>query len=55
MNERAGEILEKGASELGVSLTPVELGKFHELAAELKRWGRKINLTAIRGDEEIAI
>ncbi len=55
MNERAKELLARGAAELGVELTTAELGKFYALAAELKKWGRKINLTAIREDEEIAL
>lgn len=55
MNERAKNILASGAAELGVGLTPVELGKLYILATELKKWGRKINLTAIKEDEEIAV
>jgi 16S rRNA (guanine527-N7)-methyltransferase len=55
VNERAKKILAAGAAELGIGLTVSELGKFYQLAAELKRWGRKINLTAIREDEDIAV
>ncbi len=55
MNERAKDILAKGALDLGIMLSAAELGRFYALAAELKKWGRKINLTAIREDEEIAI
>jgi 16S rRNA (guanine527-N7)-methyltransferase len=55
MNERAKKILTCGAAELGVGLTTDELGKFYILATELKKWGRKINLTAIRDDEDIAV
>ena len=55
MNERAKDILVHGAAELGVKLTTGELGKLYSLAAELRKWGRKINLTAIREDDEIAI
>jgi 16S rRNA (guanine527-N7)-methyltransferase len=55
VNERAKSILATGVAELGVGLTTAELGKFYMLAAELKKWGRKINLTAIREDEEIAV
>lgn len=55
MKERAKNILVSGAAELGVELTIAELGKFYLLAAELKKWGRKINLTAIRDDEDITV
>lgn len=55
MNERAKNILTNGVAELGVSLTAAELGEFYLLAAELKKWGKKINLTAIKEDEEIAV
>ncbi|HEY6872092.1 MAG TPA: 16S rRNA (guanine(527)-N(7))-methyltransferase RsmG [Geobacteraceae bacterium] len=55
MNERAKEHLSAGARELGVELTSSELGKFYAFAAELKKWAKKINLTAITGDEEIAV
>jgi 16S rRNA (guanine527-N7)-methyltransferase len=41
--------------ELGLLLTEDELGKLYAFAAELKKWSRKINLTAITGDEEIAV
>jgi 16S rRNA (guanine527-N7)-methyltransferase len=55
VNERAKEILARGSAELGLSLTAAELGKLYAFAAELKKWGRKINLTAIKDDEEIAV
>ena len=55
MKERAKEHLVQGARELGVELTSAELGRFYHFAAELKKWARKINLTAITADEEIAV
>jgi 16S rRNA (guanine527-N7)-methyltransferase len=55
VNERAKETLARGASELGLHLTPAELGMLYAFAAELKKWSRKINLTAITVDEEIAV
>lgn len=55
MNEQGKELLVTGAASLGVNLTTAELGKFYALAAELKKWGRKINLTAIREDKDIAV
>jgi len=54
MNERSREQLVRGAAELGLRLSPAELGKLYAFAAELKKWSRKINLTAITADEEIA-
>ena len=55
MNERAKEVFSHGLEELGMTLTSAELGKFYLLADELGKWSRKINLTAIRGDEDIAV
>ena len=55
MKERARELFARGAAELGIALSPGELGKFHAYAGELQKWSRKINLTAITGDEEIAV
>lgn len=55
MKEQARELLVRGLAELGVRLTPDELEKLRLLAAELQKWGRKINLTAIQGDEDIAV
>ena len=55
MNDRAKEFLVTGAAELGRSLTPAELGRFYAFASELKKWGRKINLTAIKDDEDIVV
>jgi len=55
MNERARDLLLNGADELGVPLSPPEINKFDIFAEELKKWNRKINLTAIKNDEEIAV
>jgi 16S rRNA (guanine527-N7)-methyltransferase len=55
VNERGRELLVRGAQELGVTLTTAELGRFYQFAAELKKWSKKINLTAITTDEEIAV
>ena len=55
MKERGRELLSHGAAELGVELSPAELGRFYRFAAELQKWSRKINLTAITADEEIAV
>jgi 16S rRNA (guanine527-N7)-methyltransferase len=55
MKEAAKEMLARGAIELGLHLSSAELGKLYRFAAELQKWSKKINLTAIKGDEEIAI
>lgn len=55
MNQRAKELLAAGVRELGVSLSSKQLTELNTLAEELKRWNRKINLTAISDDEGIAV
>ena len=41
-----------GAEAMGLPLTPLQGGAFTLLAAELRAWGKKINLTALLKDEE---
>jgi 16S rRNA (guanine527-N7)-methyltransferase len=55
MNQAAKELLKSGAAELGISLTAAQLASLNSFAEELKKWNRKINLTAIADDEGIAI
>ncbi|QWV97368.1 16S rRNA (guanine(527)-N(7))-methyltransferase RsmG [Geomonas nitrogeniifigens] len=55
MNQHAKDLLKKGAVELGLELTPVQLNALDLFAEELKKWNRKINLTAINDDEGIAV
>jgi 16S rRNA (guanine527-N7)-methyltransferase len=55
MNQRAKDLLKKGAGELGIELTAAQLNALGLFAEELKRWNRKINLTAITDDEGIAV
>lgn len=55
MNDRAKEQLKSGAAELGLHLDPDAFGKLYAFAAELKKWSRKINLTALKSDEDIAV
>lgn len=55
MNRDAVELLRRCALELGIELTANELGRFGSLADELKKWNKKINLTAIRDDRDIAL
>ena len=55
MKDAARNMLIRGAAELGLQLSSAELGKLYTFADELKKWSKKINLTAIKGDEEIAV
>lgn len=55
MKVGAKDILAAGAVDIGIPLSPAELGKFYAFAAELIKWSRKVNITAIRDDEEIAV
>lgn len=55
MNQKAKELLKTGASELGISLTPEQLTSLDTFAEELKKWNKKINLTAITDDQDIAV
>lgn len=55
MIRSAKELLKKGAAELGIGLTDAQLNSLNLFAEELKKWNRKINLTAITDDEGIAV
>lgn len=55
MTPRAKELLATGAGELGISLSREQLRLLDIFAEELKKWNRKINLTAITDDEGIAV
>ncbi len=55
MNKETGELLVRGARELGIELTPAMVKSFGLFCDELLLWNRKINLTAIRNEAEIAI
>jgi len=55
MNQHAKNLLAAGARELGVELTGEQLARLDLFAEELKKWSRKINLTAITEDEGIAV
>lgn len=48
-------IIQDGGPKLGVSVTDVEVAQLARHAAELVRWNRKTNLTAITTPEEIAV
>jgi 16S rRNA (guanine527-N7)-methyltransferase len=55
MNQHAKNLLASGAAELGVALSNEQLAGLNLLAEELKKWTRKINITAITDDEGIAV
>ena len=55
MNQHAKELLVTGARELGLSLSAAQLAALNLFAEELKKWSRKINITAITDDEGIAV
>lgn len=47
--------LEQGLAEMDIDLSAECLRSFELFADELKKWNRKINLTAISNDEDIAV
>ena len=49
------EILARGAEELGIRLTEVQLDQFQTYYETLANWNRRINLTRITGLEEVQI
>lgn len=49
------EALLEGASYFDIELESDQIRRFTLLAEELRKWNRKINLTAIEGDAETAI
>ena len=55
MDESIWEVFYTGANEVGVPLTPREIGQFKTYLMELKKWSSKINITAISDDIEIII
>lgn len=49
------EVLEHGAEELGIELGAEAVVLFDRYYRELTEWNRRINLTSIEGEEEVAI
>jgi 16S rRNA (guanine527-N7)-methyltransferase len=47
--------LQSGAGELGLELSPAQLGQFASYYRELLDWNRRVNLTAITGYEEVQL
>jgi 16S rRNA (guanine527-N7)-methyltransferase len=48
-------VLEKGLTEIGMSLSEDQFNSFELFVAEMKKWNSKVNLTSIRNDADIAI
>lgn len=48
-------ILEQGAGELCITLSPVQIEKFFSYFDLIKKWNKKINLTSITDDNEIVV
>ncbi len=49
------ELLISGARELGIPLTAEQIDVMFVFTSELKKWNRKINLTAIKDDRDVVI
>src|SRR5512147_37598 len=49
------ELLITGAKELGIELTAEQVNSLFIYLVELKKWNRKINLTAIRDERDIIV
>jgi len=47
------DILVRGAADLGLHLTPQQVGQFQLYLRELLEWNRRVNLTAIVEPEEV--
>lgn len=52
---RVSRVLAAGARELGVILDPVMLEAFELYYRELDAWGKRANLTAVEGEEDVAV
>lgn len=54
-NSIIGDIVEQEARTMNLSFSSHEIHSFELYAAELKKWNRKVNLTAITKDKDIAV
>lgn len=52
---RVARWLRTGAAELGLSLSESEIDLFTNYLTELKKWNKKVNLTALLTDEDIVV
>ncbi len=55
MEIEAQRILEKGSRLLGVNLDQKQIHQFQLYLSRLKKWNKKVNLTAIKTDKDIVI
>ncbi len=55
MSRSLRELLDDGAGELGMTLSPTDVDKLLLLMIELRKWNRKINLTGITTERGIII
>ena len=55
MNQTAKDLLAAGARELRIEVNGDQLAALNLFAEELKKWNKKINLTAITDDQGIAV
>jgi len=55
LNSDIGDMVAQKSQLIGLKLTNPEIEAFERYAAELKKWNRKFNLTAIIKDREVAI
>jgi len=55
MSSEVTELLRQCAADLGLEIDDNNLGRFATFSNELKKWNRKINLTAIRNDRDIVL
>ena len=53
--EALGSLLREAAAELGVALSPNQVGQFLTFLAELRAWSAKVSLTAIRAPRDIIL
>ncbi len=49
------ELLEKGLKEMGFTCSKAQINAFTTFLAELRKWSRTYNLTALKTDEDIII
>lgn len=53
--EKVVDLLQRGAKEIGVALTPVHIEQFKNYCSLLIKWNERVNLTAIIDPREIAV
>ena len=53
--ERVAQCLRTGAAELGLSFETSAIEALHKYLIEIKKWNSRVNLTALRTDEEIIV